>query len=198
MARKPKTEKRQQSATLRYKAVAREYCRNGFNKTAAIEKVYPNYNETSKRSNICNIFSDERVQNEIERLLRQAEKKIEFGPEQVLEMLKMYAESGFTLAKFKKVSEEGDVYWDFTDATEEDLAYLHQLEVSEYVEGRGKTARKVKKFKIGSTNPLDALDKLARIYGLYQDNLNLQGEQSLIDRINAGRKRVEKPEENED
>ena len=186
-----KTGKTQQSATLRYKAVAREYCRNGFNKTAALEKVYGWKHKTAV-NNTTNIFGDKRVQDEIERLLKAAQNKIEFGPEQVLEMLKFYAESGVTLAKFRKVNENGELHWDFSDATEEDLAMIHQLEVAEYVEGRGSTARKVKKFKIGSSDPLSALDKLARIYGMYNDSLKLDGEVSLVDRINAGRKRINK------
>ena len=105
-------------------------------------------------------------------------------------MMKLYAESGLRLAKFKKVNDDGELYWDFTDATEEELQAITTLETATYMEGRGPASREVKRMKIGALDPLMALDKLARAYGLYQDNLNLSGETSLVDRINAGRKRA--------
>tara|TARA_R110000772_G_scaffold84378_1_gene178151 strand:- start:431 stop:1006 length:576 start_codon:yes stop_codon:yes gene_type:complete len=183
-----------QSSRDRYLRCAKEYCRNGFNKTLALEKVY-GYSRKTASTNTYGVFSRDIVQNEIERLLKLANDRLEMGPERVLQLLAMYAEAGLALAKFKKVNEAGDLYWDFTDATEDELLLINQLETAEFTEGRGPNARDVKKFKIGTSDPLAAIDKLARVYGMYDDKLKIQGEISLKDRINAGRKRANKTEE---
>lgn len=172
----------------KYLRCAKEYCRNGFNKTMALEKVY-RYSHRTATQNTWRIFSHPVTMNEVERLLKMANDRLEMGPERVLQLLGLYAEAGLALAKFKKVH-EGDLYWDFTDATEEELLLVNQLETAEYTEGRGPDARQIKKFKIGHSDPLTAIDKLARVYGMYDDKVKLSGELSLIDRINAGQKRA--------
>jgi phage terminase small subunit len=176
-------------AREKYLRCAKEYCRNGFNKTMALEKVY-RYSHRTAMQNTWRIFSHPVTMNEVERLLKMANDRLEMGPERVLQLLGLYAEAGIHLAKFKKVNGNGDLYWDFTDATEEELLLVNQLETAEYTEGRGEGARDIKKFKIGHSDPLAAIDKLARVYGMYDDKLKLSGEMSLIDRINAGQKRA--------
>ena len=189
-----RTRKPTEASLIKFRAVAIEYCSNGYNKTAAVAKVYGWKTETATK-NTWKIFSDPITQAHIDDILRKANKNIDFGPEKVLKLMQMYAESGINLARFKKKNADGQLYWDFSEATEEDLIIINTLETSTYVEGRGKDAKTIKKVKIGATDPLVALDKLARVYGLYQDNLNITGEQSMVDRINAGRKRANLPDD---
>jgi hypothetical protein len=175
----------------RYLALAREYCRNGFNKTAAVETVMGWKHETAKNNTHKYFNANEIVIAEVRRLMDLDGKDAEQRVKRIMELLELYAEGGMILAKFKKVDPtSGDLYWDFTGATQEELMTINSLETAEFAEGRGPDARHIKKFKIGHSDPLMALDRLARIHGMYQDNLNVQGELSFKDRINAARNRL--------
>src|SRR3546814_14755971 len=100
------------------------------------------------------------------------------------------ADSKITLAKFKKGAEDGSLYWDFTGATEEELKVIQGIATETYKDGRSKDARMVKKFKPVLVDPKSTLDSLARIQGLFNDKVTVEGELSLIDRIERGRKRA--------
>ena len=175
-----------QTTIDRYKKIARVYIRNGFNKAKAIQEVMPDMSWASCQSNTYNIFNHKVTQDEVERLLRKAAATENIGPERVLRMLATYAEAGMMLAKFKKVNEDGGVEWDFTGATEEELITINQIETTVTKDGDRKS-------KVAMSDPLAAIDKLARIHGMYSDNLNVSTEVSLIDRINASRARISQP-----
>lgn len=175
-----------QSTRIRYLKVAREYCNNGFIKWKAIRKVYPDMSEESCKSNTYNIFNNDIVQDEIEKFMRRSAGRADFGADKVMRLLTQYAEAGETLAKFKVPDGEGGLKWDFTEATEEDLALINSIERTEMKDGSMKT-------KVSHADPLVALDKLARVFGMFDDKLNVQTEMSLIDRINSSRARISQP-----
>ena len=110
--------------------------------------------------------------------------------EWVIERLMCIADSGRTLAKFKKVTSDGKLDWDFKDATPEELSLINEMNVDSYMEGRGEGARSVKRFKLNVSDPKAALDSLARILGMFNDSLTLKGEISMVERLHAGRARV--------
>ena len=175
-----------QSTRLRHIKVAREYCQNGFIKWKAIRKFYPDMSEASCKSNTYNIFSQDVIQEEIEKHMRRATGQANFGADRVMRLLAAYANAGETLAKFKKDDGKGGLKWDFTDATEDDLMLINSIENTEMKDGSMKT-------KVSHADPLVALDKLARIHGMFDDKLNIQTEMSLIDRINSSRARISQP-----
>lgn len=175
----------------RHRKLVDYYFETNFNKNLATKLAgYPHPQSYSDR-----LFKHPAVKAEIERRRKEDVAKFELTREWIIERLMMLADSGVTLAKFKRVNEEdGSLYWDFTGATEEELKVINGLTTETYVEGKGKDKRLVKKFKPMLSDPKSALDSLARIQGLFNDKVTVEGELSLIDRIERGRKRAS-PEE---
>ena len=64
-----------------------------------------------------------------------------------------------------------------------------------YTEGRGDLAREVKKFKVDITEPATVLTALARIEGLFADRLKLEGDDNIIEALQAGRRRASSQKE---
>ena len=112
--------------------------------------------------------------------------------EWVIERLMRVADSGIVMAKFKKVTADGKLDWDFTNATLEELSLINDMNIDSYTEGKGESARKVKRFKLNVSDPKSALDSLARILGMFNDNMTIKGELSMVERLHAGRARVKR------
>lgn len=97
------------------------------------------------------------------------------------------AQTGEVLAKFIKVEPtSGEVFWDFRGATEGELALIDSLTVDT---SYGLGGKKVK-CKITMPSRLAALEALCRIYGLNKDPLADALKMSLVERLQAGRKRA--------
>ena len=129
---------------------------------------------------------------EIERRREKIIKDHELTMDWVIERLMRIADGGRTLAKFKKVTADGKLDWDFTDATLEELSLINDMNIDSYTEGRGEGARNVKRFKLNVGDPKSALDSLARILGMFNDNMTIKGELSMVERLHAGRARVKR------
>lgn len=64
------------------------------------------------------------------------------------------------------ITAAGDPYIDLTDMTYDELLTIKDIQVEEYLEGRGEDAREVKKVKVGQYSRLEALRELAKIHGI--------------------------------
>jgi phage terminase small subunit len=101
------------------------------------------------------------------------------------------------VAKFLKVSTGGDLYYDFTGATPEELLaiqpMLQELVTESYAEGRGENKRDVIRAKIKFVERKGVLELLGRWnkLKLWADSIELLGSDDLIARINAGMRRQE-------
>lgn len=142
------------------------------------------------------MFGRPEVKAEIE--CRQAElrQKNKLTVDWVISRLQAVASAPEKLAKYLVVTDDGQLNWDFTDATIEDLSLINDMSVETFLKGRGDNACDVKKFKIGLSDRKAALDSLARILGMFDDSMTLKGEITMIERLHAGRARVKR--ENED
>lgn len=136
------------------------------------------------------VFSHPAVRAEIERRRRLAMEKAEITEEWVLRKLAKLANAPEILAKFRKVSKDGMLYYDFRGATEAEIAVITELSIDTYMDGKGDDAREVKKMKVGITDPKAALDSIARILGLNKDKVSHDVEINLVERLHAGRKRL--------
>ncbi len=174
--------------SARHHRVIDEYMVNGRNQTAAM--IAHGYKPSSARQNSHAFFRNKAVQTEIQRREREMQERYEISKEWIIERLARIADSGKTLSRYKKVSEDGSLYWDFRGATREDLEIISDLTVEEYKEGRGPGAADVKKTKIAVNNPLQALEGLARIMGFNQDKLKVEGELTVVEQLQAGRQRI--------
>jgi len=164
------------------------YFDNGFNKGQAM--IDAGYSKSTATSRSWQVWDRANVKNEIERRKKALAEKHEVTQEWIIERLMDHADASRRLAKYKKVDKDGTLYWDFKDATEEDLGLILGLNVEMYTDGRGEDARSVKKFKVDVANPLPALQALARHLGMLTDKVELAGEVSLVERIQQGRDRM--------
>lgn len=177
----------------RHRRLAYYYFEANFNKDEAARRAgYQNVNKYSNR-----LFAREDVKQEIEKIRRKMMEKMELTNDWIIQRLMLLANSNVVLAKFRKVQEDGSLAWDFTGATEEELALIHNISTDTYVEGRGEGAKKVKKFKVEIIDPKNALDTLARIQGLFQEKQEVSVEVNLVDALQKGRERARVKNEGE-
>lgn len=164
------------------------YFRNGFVKSDACRQA--GYSDSTANGNPAAVFKHPAVVAEVERRLEKQKRKYNVDEDFVIQRLARIANAGEVLATYKKVNEDGSLSWDFTDATPDDLAVITELTTDTYQDGRGEGARTVKKFKVAVSDPKSALDSLARIQGLFNDKVTVEGEVTLVERLQRGRERA--------
>lgn len=187
--------KKRKTISDRHMAVVNHYFACDFRKREAVVRAGFHREGASDR-----IFKRPDVIREIEKRRAALAKKHEVTREWLIERYKRIVQTGDAMAKYKKVSEDGAVYWDFTDLTPEDAALIRGIKTKYYVEGRGDDAREVKEFTpdIGSTgDEKAALDSLARMIGAFEDKTKLEAGEELLALLNAGRNRVKKSDDPE-
>ena len=148
------------------------------------------YADTTSKTMTDRIFNHPLVVDAIKKRRAAISKKVELTQEWVIEQFMSLATAGIRLTKFKKVAEDGTLYWDFTGATEKELEAVYLIGMEMYTEGRGEFAREVKKFKINDMDPVNALQALARIQGMFSDRLKIEGDDEVVKLLQEGRRRV--------
>lgn len=68
---------------------------------------------------------------------------------------------------YMRTTSAGDPYLDLSAVTDEQSAALAEVTVDDFVDGRGKDARAVKRVRVKLHSKTDALDKLGRHLGIY-------------------------------
>ncbi len=169
------------------------YFENGFNKKEAMLSAGWS-RVTAETNSTKHFFTREDVKEEIARRQAALAKRHELTTDWIITRLKRISNASEALTKFKKVDEDGNLYWDFTDATFEDLKVISEFMTESYKDGRGKDAKIVRKFKLKARDEKGALDSLARIKGMFDDKMTVAGELSLVERLQRGRKRANKEE----
>ena len=149
--------------------------------------VKAGYSESTARGNPQSVFDRPVVAQELARRQLVIRKEYTLSEEWVIERLMRIADSGRTLARFKKVTEDGGLEWDFTGATEEELALISELTVAIFSDADGTV---IKRPKVSTSDPLAALNSLARIQGMNKDKVQFEGELALVDRLARGRERA--------
>lgn len=165
--------------TFRHRIAVNAFLSGMTQREAMVEAGY------SPKSAPDKVFGREDVKHEIERLQESVAAKFEVSQEWVVERLVRIAESGTVLAKFKKIDSDGKLYWDFTDATQEELALIDDLTVETSIVGKHS-------MKVGVPGRQKAIDSLCRVLGFNKDKLDISGSLSLVERLQRGRERVRK------
>jgi len=175
----------------KHMAMIDRYFENGFNQTEAAAFVgFKHANGYTAR-----LFTRKDVKAEIDRRRKAHAKKHEVTREYLIERYKRIVEAGDRLAKYKHVSPDGAVYWDFTDIEDEDRGLIRGIKTKYYTEGRGDAAREVKEFTpdVGSVGEeKGALDSLARMIGAFEDKTKLEAGDEILELLRAGRARIKK------
>jgi phage terminase small subunit len=65
--------------------------------------------------------------------------------------------------------EDGTAYVDLSNLTREQAAAISEIVTEEYVEGRGESARAVKRVKFKLADKQAALEKLGKVLGMFRD-----------------------------
>ena len=141
------------------------------------------------------IFGRDDVKAEIERRHAAHEKKAQVTEERIIaEMAKL----AFTnMGDLLEVNEDGTAYMDFNKLTPDMKAAVAEFQVEQYEEKQASgeedgsfVSVPVKKSRVKFASKQAALDSLARIKGMYRDKVEVSHVGSLVERIQAARKRV--------
>jgi len=167
-------------------AVADEYLINGHDKAKAM--VSGGYKQLTATRNSGSVFDRPEIIAYINAKKVKAAARNELTEDWIIQRLMALADSGRVLAKFKKVQSDGAIAWDFTGATQDDLAVVQAIGVDYYTEGRGPDAVQVKKFRIKEPDVRQALVDLGRTLAMFTDKVEVN--EDLADRIRQGQKRA--------
>ena len=91
---------------------------------------------------------------------------------------------------YVNITEEGDAFVDLSNLTPEQAAAIQEVTVNEYIEGKGKSARRVKRTKFKLADKDRSLDLLGKHLKLFTDKIEVSGLEGLPDMIAAARKRA--------
>lgn len=174
------------TVNYRQRVMVEYFFRNGFKKIEAARMAGYAYPE-----NYCNrLFKHPAVVAEIDKRLKRMAERTNITAEWIIEQLASYATAGVTLAKFR----QPDGSWDFTDATPEEMALVKVSQ--EIILDKKSPGVKGGKVKLDFPDPMKALEMLARIQGLFKDQVEVTTKVELTEAINAGRKRMNQENEN--
>ncbi len=163
-----------------YRAVT-EYFTNGHNEYRAL--IAAGYTERTARDHPEQVFQHLAVRKEIQRRQDAANEAANLDQAWITERLMALADSSKTLTKYMVIDEFGKLDWDFTGAPGKDLALIRSFGV---YGGR---------YKVDTSDPLAVLNSLARIAGLFNDRLKLEGDDEVVAILQAARNRVNKEDE---
>lgn len=134
------------------------------------------------------VFKLRRVKEQLQKRQNEIALASSVTPEDLTARLKMIAFND--LAKFMVPQEDGTLIWNFKGASQTELSLINELSVESYQTGRGEVKVPVKKFRISTRDSLRAIELLGRMSGAFNDKLNLNADDALIDRLQAARTRV--------
>ena len=137
------------------------------------------------------VFGREDVKAEIARRQKKRRQSSSISQDWVLAKLQAIVDAPEILAPFVVITPDGKLDYDFTDATPSQLRVINSIQTSVEMVGRGEDKKPVKKFKITTGDRQAALTLISRIMG-YAKEGELVGEFTLVERLQAGRKRTRK------
>lgn len=136
--------------------------------------------------------------------------KLEVSADRVIQEVAKLAHTG--MSRFAKKTEDGDLYLDFSEATEDEIDAITELTVEEYTEGRGKrpceacagkecvkcggtgkvsNARAIKrnKIKLDRRASLELLGRYNKLK-LWSDRVEIGGDDQILKALADGRRRA--------
>lgn len=139
------------------------------------------------------VFRREEVQLELEKRQGKLRKKYEASEERIIHELSLVAFGG--IGDLLRVNDDGSAYLDFNDLTREQRAIITEFSSDTVNMGRSKKGKKrtlVVKQRVKFANKMDALNQLARIFGMNDDRTThkLEADDEIIEALFAGRKRA--------
>lgn len=141
-----------------------EYLKDSNGTQAAIRAGYA---ESGAHVQATRLLKKAKILSIIEKGNERIKNKLEISIDKVKEEI---AKCGFSnMQDYMSVDEDGHPHLDFSKLTREQAAALGEVTVEEYVEGKGKNARPVKKVKFKLLDKLSALEKLGKHLGMFKE-----------------------------
>ena len=138
------------------------------------------------------IFGHEEVQIELEKRRNKLARKNEVTEERIIAELAKVAFGG--IGDLIEVRDDGTAHLDFSELTQEQRATITEFSSDTVNFGRknGKKQLKVVKQRIKFANKMEALQQLARIFGMNEDKTThtIEADDEIIEALFAGRKRA--------
>ena len=171
-----------------------EYMINGFNIKAAL--LAAGYTASSAHNSSKTWHQSKELQKYLKKKQAAIAEKHKLTEEWVIQRLMHRADSGRLLANFKQIDEDGQLFWDFTGATDHELALVSAIGVELAKSGRGPGAIDVKRVKVQEADAHAALMALGRHLGIFNDKLEVTG--SMAERIKEAKDYARRADEPED
>ena len=169
----------------RHEIFAREYVKDLNGTRAAIAAGYA---KTTARATASRLLTNSNIQGLVASLTKKHADKLDLSAEKVLSEL---SSMGFSnMLDYIKTTEEGSAYVDLSNLTREQAAAIPEITVDEYVEGKGKHARKVKRTKLKLVDKIRSLELLGKHLKLFTERIEVGGIEGLAEAMAAARKRV--------
>jgi phage terminase small subunit len=169
----------------RHDIFCREYIKDLNGTRAAIAAGYSKKTAGVTASQLLN---NPNVKAKLAKLMEKHAIKLDLSAEKVVSEL---ARMGFAnFCDYIRTTESGDAYIDLSRLTREQAAAIQEIIVDEYVEGRGKNARNVKRVRIKLADKNRSLELLGKYLKMFTDRLEVSGVANLAERIAAARKRA--------
>ncbi len=169
----------------RHEIFAREYVKDLNGTRAAIAA---GYGEKGAHVRASQLLRNRKVQGLLAKLTKKHADKLDLSAEKVLSELSRMGFSNFL--DYVNITEEGDAFVDLSNLTPEQAAAIQEVTVNEYMEGKGKDARQVKRTRLKLVDKIRSLDLLGRHLKLFTDRIEVSGLEGLPDMIAAARKRA--------
>lgn len=189
MARKERKFPAEKQKLTPKQMVAVNYYMQGRSKKDSM--IAAGYSESTAMKTPHIVFDRKDVQEEIEyRRERMRKREVNMQKRVKDELAKI---AFFNMGSIVEIDEDGALHINFEYANMDDLAAIGSVEVEEVKLPKGNGT--VKKVKVKPWDKKGALDSLARILGMFKDNVKVEGEVSLVERLQAGRKRLREEDE---
>ena len=169
----------------RHEIFAREYVKDLNGTRAAIAAGYA---KTTARATASRLLTKSNIQGLVASLTKKHTDKLDLDAEKVLSEL---SRVGFSnMLDYIRTTEESSAYVDLSNLTREQSAAIQEVTVDEYVEGKGKHARKVKRTKLKLVDKIRSLELLGKHLKLFTERIEVGGIEGLAEAMAAARKRV--------
>ena len=169
----------------RHEFFAREYVKDLNGTRAAIAA---GYGKKTARVTASQLLTKPNIQKLLAELTKKKADKLDLSAEKVLFELSRMGFSNFL--DYVKITEKGDAFVDLSNLTPEQAAAIQEVTVNEYMEGKGKDARKVKRTRLKLVDKIRSLDLLGRHLKLFTDRIEVSGLEGLPAMVAAARKRA--------
>ena len=169
----------------RHEIFAREYVKDLNGTRAAIAAGYA---KTTARATASCLLTKSNIQGLVASLTKKHTDKLDLDAKKVLSEL---SSMGFSnMLDYMKTTEEGSAYVDLSNLTREQSSAIQEVTVDEYMEGKGKHARKVKRTKLKLVDKIRSLELLGKHLKLFTERVEVTGMAGLADAIAEARKRA--------